>query len=160
MTLMHNLNTAPGRRGWCPPLSMASLAVLNTDVGSITEFGRDGVDGPIRQLYVVDPKKCKLTGDPLKPIFYGTNAKKPTIFRDIDYIRVASMPSYDEELRGLGYCAVSRCLELARIIVAVYEYDKETLGAKAPRGLLLLQGISQQQWNKAMENTDEQLEGL
>jgi len=158
--MLHNFNAAPGLRGWRPAISMASRSFWNTDLGSITEFGRDGMDGPIRQLYVVDPKKCKLTGDPLNPISYGANVKKPTIFRDIDYIRVASMPSYDEELRGLGYCAVSRCLELARIMVAVYEYDKETLGAKAPRGLLLLQGISQQQWNKAMENTDEQLEGL
>jgi hypothetical protein len=42
-------------------------------------------------------------------------------------------------------------------MVAVYDHDKEQLGAQAPRGLLLLNGISEMQWTKAMANRDADL---
>jgi hypothetical protein len=71
---------------------------------------------------------------------------------DLDYIRVTSMPSTMAEYNGLGFCAVSRCIEWAQIMKAIYEHNKECLLAKAPKGLLLLQGISQSDWQAAMEN--------
>jgi hypothetical protein len=69
------------------------------------------------------------------------------------------MPEISETMNGVGYCFVSRCLELAQIMVAVYEHDKEQLGARAPRGLLLLTGITQQQWENAMRARKAQLDG-
>jgi hypothetical protein len=76
----------------------------------------------------------------------------------MDFFRVASLPSDDETLNGLGYCAVSRCIELVQLMIAVYEHDKEMLGARAPRGLLLLQNIDQTQWEDAMKAREARLD--
>jgi hypothetical protein len=60
------------------------------------------------------------------------------------------MPSDDEMFGGLGFCAVSRALEIARIFFAVMMHDQEEVGARAPKGLLLLENISEEQWDQAM----------
>jgi len=70
------------------------------------------------------------------------------------------MISIQEKYRGLGFCALSRCLELAKIMIAVYQHDQESLGARAPDGLLLLKNITQAQWDQAMESRDAQKDGL
>ena len=75
-------------------------------------------------------------------------------------MRVASLPSTDESLNGLGYCAVMRCVELTKIIMAIYQHHEETLGAKAPRGLLLLSGIGDKQWKTAMKAREANSEEL
>ena len=41
---------------------------------------------------------------------------------------------------------------------ALYEHDFEQMGAKAPRGLLLLKGISEKSWQRAMEARDAKLD--
>src|SRR3990167_474450 len=76
-----------------------------------------------------------------------------------DYFRIVSMPSGLERYRGLGWCAVSRAVELACLMIAVYQHDQEQLGARAPRGLLLLKNIQQPQWNEAMQARADKLEG-
>jgi hypothetical protein len=45
-------------------------------------------------------------------------------------------------------------------MIALYEHDFEQLGARAPRGLLLLQGISETSWTKAMQARDARLDSV
>ncbi len=143
--ILHNWLAAPGLYGWRPGASSASLSFYTSDLGGVVEAGRDGEGGPLRALFHVDPTVCRLTGEIETPLEYKT-AK----WKEGDFMRVASMPDIREKFKGLGYCAVSRCLELAAIMVAVFRHDQEQLGARAPRGLLLIQGISQDQWTQAM----------
>ena len=42
-------------------------------------------------------------------------------------------------------------------MIAIYEHDQEMLGARSPKGLLLLKGISQEQWNNAMAARNAEL---
>lgn len=65
------------------------------------------------------------------------------------------MPSTDESLYQLGFCAVSRAVQVALTMTAVYAHDHEMLLAAAPRGLLLLMGIDQNQWEAAMDARGE-----
>jgi len=148
----HNFAAAPGLVGWRPGISVSSQAFWGTDIGAITELGRDGQDGPVEALYFVDPVKCALTGDDQFPLkYYRNSLGKPVKWSWKDFVRTASMNSMQDDLNGLGYCAVSRCLELVRLMIAVYEHDKEQLGAKAPKGVLTIKGISQNQWDTALE---------
>ncbi|MBE9478879.1 MAG: hypothetical protein IMY80_02855 [Chloroflexi bacterium] len=78
----------------------------------------------------------------------------------LDFMRCASLPDMREEYNGLGHCALSRCIELTKLMVAVYEHDREQLGSKAPRGLLLLEGIDQKQWDSSMVIRAARKEGL
>ena len=152
--VLHNIECAPGISGWRPAISHASESFWTTDMGTIMELGRDGRSGPLRAMYNVDPTRCLLTGNSSYPLKYYPRTGTLQKWSEDDFIRVTSQPSTDEVYNGLGYCAVSRCLELTKLMIAVYDHDKETLGAKAPRGLLMLQGISQKQWTDAMAARD------
>ena len=63
-------------------------------------------------------------------------------------------------MNGLCYSAGSRALELAKLMVAVYQHDSEQLGARAPKGILLLHGISEKQWEDTLKVRGEKLDSL
>ncbi len=147
--------------GWRYFMRRASLSYWTTDLGAVVELGRDGRAGPLRGLYHVDSARCKLTGDPGAPIEYharGTTA--PILLEPLDFFRVVSMPSDNEAYNGLGYCAVSRAYELTRVLYAVLVHDQEQLAARAPRGLMLLQNISEDEWNHSLETRDAALDSM
>ena len=147
------LRDAENGQGWRHFTSQQALAYYTADIGAISEIGRDGEGGPLRALYTVDQVRCKLTGNVAYPLEYkpARGLGKAQKWKQDEFFRCVSLPDSDEELLGLGYCAVSRCLELAKLMVAVYQHDQEKLGARAPKGLLLLKGIAQKQWEAAME---------
>ena len=160
--IMHNFSAAPGYVGWRPAIGIASKTYWGSDIGSVIEVGRDGEDGPVAALYNTDPANCSLTGDDDKPLAYfppkGKSKGGKILWGYDDFFRVSSMINDDERYNGLGYCAVSRCLDLAKLMIAVYEHDREQLGMRAPRGLLLLKGFTRAQWIKAMEARDTEMD--
>lgn len=145
--LRRNTLAAPDLAGWRDFMTMQAMAYYTADMGAIAEIGREGEGGPLRALYHLDPTKCWLTGDVEKPLRY-TKTKDP--WGPDDYFRVPSLPSVDEDMRGLGVCALSRVLDLARLMVAIYLHDEEKLLARAPKGLLILKGVGEKQWRSAM----------
>jgi hypothetical protein len=80
-------------------------------------------------------------------------------WRHGDFLRIVDNPSIREDL-PVGYSAVAMARELAEILVAVYKYDKEKLGARAPKGLIILNNITEDQWNTAMKSRRAKLDGL
>ena len=157
--MLHNFVAAPGVRGWRPSISFLSRSFWATNMGFVVENGRDGKNGPIREMYTVDPTRCKLTGNPVTPLEYTKpTSKTKRYWRPADFFRGASNISTDENLHGLGYCAVDRALVLSKLMMALYDHDFEAMGARAPRGLLLLMGISEASWNKAMQARDAKLD--
>jgi len=157
--ILHNWMAAPGVAGWRPGCSASALSYYTSNLGGVVEIGRDGKSGPVRKLYHVDPTMCHMTGIPSTPLAYSPGNGKEQKWVEADYLRVVSMPSILEKMRGIGYCALMRCLTLAQIMVAVYLHDKEQLGARAPRGLLLLSGVNERQWEQAMTSRKAKLEG-
>ena len=162
--ILHNWDVSPGLTGWRPGCTTAALSYYTSNLGAVIELGRDGVDGPVRKLFHTDPTQCKMTGSTITPLRYYPRKAKAADSRDKlwatkDFMRCVSMPSILEAMNGIGYCALMRCLTLAQIMIAIYQHDKEQLGARAPRGLLLLMGISEKQWNDAMKGRKARLEG-
>lgn len=145
------LRYAEDGAGWRQYISLQSTAYYTSDIGALTETGRDGTDGPLRALYHLDSTKCCLTGDRRAPLRYD-KTKDP--WTDDDFFRLVSMRNIREEYYGLGFCAVSRVLDMSKIMLAVYNHELESLGAKAPKGLLLLQNIGEGQWQEAMKARD------
>jgi hypothetical protein len=152
-------------QGWRHFIGGLAKAYYNADMGAIAEFGRfptpDGVIGPLAAMWSTDPARFKLTGDPSQPLKYYPSGRSGDVqdWYDEDFMRVINNPNLNEEYFGLGYCTISVVIEMAKIMIAVYEYDKEKLGAQAPKGLLLLRNISQRQWNQAMDARETKLEG-
>lgn len=149
------LRDADDGAGWRQYISQQSTAFYSSDLGALTETARDGRGGPVRELYHLDPTKCMLTGDRNRPLRYDRTKKD---WAQDDFFRLTSMKNVQEDFHGLGFCAVSRALEMSKIMLAIYGYQLEQLGAKAPRGLLLLQNIGQDQWQEAMRTRDAALD--
>lgn len=167
------LHDSANGKGWRYLIKTGSLSFWTTDINAL--FGvereepyatrtRDGImKSPMLKLWNIDPGKCRLYSSLIAPEeLGGLEINSDIMYKDhglspYDYFRVASMPSDREEYRGLGFSAVSRCLNLAKLLYAVYQYDQEKLLAKAPRGLLLLHNITESQWNTAMEARDQRM---
>lgn len=149
LQIMHDADGGQGWRSLCRRLSMSYWC---TDMGAVLEIGREGPAGPLRGIYHVDSARCRLTGSHEEPLEYFPVSGTSQRWGLLDFVRVASLPSDDEALNGLGYCAVSRCVEVARILYAVMVHDQEQLSARAPRGLLLLNNISESQWNDSLQS--------
>lgn len=143
--------------GWRRYCQKAALAYCTNDFGGVTELGRDGEKGPLRGIYNVDPCRCKPTGTPETPLAYTPPGGTMQLWRALDFFRVVALESTDETALGLGVCALSRALDLAKVMVGVYRYSLEKLGAVMPHGLLLLSGVDEYQWRQAMEARQEQL---
>lgn len=163
--ILHNWDVAPGLSGWRPGCSAAALSYYTSNLGGVIELGRDGKGGPVRKLFHVDPTQCRMTGSVETPLRYypskvvtGSDAREK-LWNTQDFMRSVSMPSLIEKMNGIGMCALMRCLILAQIMIAIYQHDKEQLGAQAPRGLLILQGITEKQWHHAMDARKEYLKG-
>lgn len=151
------LHDADEGAGWRSYISWQAQSYYNARAGFVTEVGSDGEGGPLRALWSVDSSRIELTANNDYPLRYFPNGESPQMWTAWDYFRGTSLVSTDETERGYGYPANARNLDLARIMVAVWEHDKEQLGARAPRGLLLLKGVSQEQWETAMSAREEQL---
>jgi len=160
--VLHDWTVAWGLKGWRPGTAALSTAYHTSDFGGIAEIGRDGKSGPTRQFFHLDPTRCYLTSKEEFPISYVPKvgrSHKIIPYREMDMIRVASMPEIREEYRGAGWCFLSRAEILIRLMIAVWQHDLEALGAAAPRGILLILGISEKQWRDAMVGRKADREG-
>jgi hypothetical protein len=101
-----------------------------------------------------------MSGDVEMPLEYFPLSGGTQHWRPQDYFRVVSLPQQQEDMLGVGYCALSRALEIVKIMYAIWQYDLEKLNATAPRGIMLLSGIDEGQWVEAMEARNERLRGL
>lgn len=159
MAILHSFQVAPDLFGWRPGMSASARNFYQSDLGALVEIGRAGEGGPLAALYTVDPTKCRLTGKPEAPLNY--TADKGQEWGPSDYFRVTSFPSTMESMNGLGYCAVSRSLELAKLVVSVFEHYREQLGSKAPKGILTINGgLTLQQWLQSLEESNAELKSL
>ena len=144
------LHGAEDGAGWRQYLKKQVQAFYTSDMNAVTELGRSGVKGPLRALYHVDPTKLELSGIPQYPIKYYPPRGKLQNWRPSDFFRVAANPSDREEFNGLGFCATSMAYELVKMLYGVWMHDQEKVGAKMPEAIMLLQGISEQQWSDAL----------
>ena len=157
---MDVLHTADGGQGWRMFIRKASLSYWATDIGCITELGREGKNGPLRALYHVDSARCKLSGKAKGPLTYYPSNGSEQVWEANDFFRIASLPSDDEALYGLGFCAISRALEIVRLLYAVMLHDQELVAAKAPKGVLLLSNVSETQWEQSLQAREIQMDSM
>lgn len=154
------LHAADDDAGWRNHITWQAQSYYSTRAGFVAEIGSEGEGGPLRALWSVDPARIELTGDLTFPLKYFPAGGSQQDWQASDFIRAASLISTDETRRGYGFPANARNFDLAKIMVAVWEHDKEQLAARAPRGLLLLKGISEDQWDQAMQAREERLDSL
>jgi hypothetical protein len=147
--LLHN---SDGGKGWRIYCRKQSLGYRVTDFGATTEIGRDGIDGPMRDIYHVDSARCRWTGKMDYPLQYCPTTDKSQLWPNEAFFNVSSLPSDREAFNSLGYSMTSRAFDVLRLMYAVLIHDTELAQAKMPRGLLLLNNINESQWETALQS--------
>lgn len=155
--LLHDVEAG---HGWRHFASKQSESFWTMDTGAIAEVERDDLTlnlagqrylGALRNLYHVDPTLCYYTGDPEFPLSYTPPVGREQKWKWNDYVASISMPNVTEKFGGLGYSALSRSVDVVKILYAIYQHDQEQLGARAPRGLMLLHNVGEEQWEDALK---------
>lgn len=143
------LAEAEDGKGWQSILTRWVQDYLNTDQGGFLELARDGQSGPVAGLYHLDAECMGFTGSVSYPLRYTpklTNGKldkrNGIKFAPTDFARIADMESPDESKLTLGWCAVSRAVKAARILLALYNYDEEKLADMPMPGLVTVTGLT------------------
>lgn len=154
------LEQADDGNGWREHCSLAALAYYTTDIGAIVEVGRDNADptqAALAGLYSVDSTRCKMIKR-----HAPNNLTSPTLqyyprqgemqkWHSYDYMKLTSIPQMEEAFNGVGYCAISRVLDLARIMVGVFEHDLEQLRIAPPSGFAVFNGIDDDELKEALD---------
>lgn len=160
VNILHNFQVAPDLFGWRNGISVCAQNFYQSNLGAVVEIGRSQINGPLAALYTVDPTKCKLTGKQNTPLQYTNGPRDKQFWETTDYFRVTSLPSPAENMNGLGMCFAYRSIELAKLLVSVFEHDREQLGSKAPKGILTINGLPQDQWLQSLEESTVDLKTL
>lgn len=151
------LAEAEAGQGWSFFLDRLLQDYLATDVGGVAELGRDGPNGPVVGLFNLDAGTVTLTGNSATPLRYqprlatGGLSGRWFPLAPGDFGRIVDMPSTQEHRFGLGYCAVSRALKAARVLLALYNYDEERLADMPLPGIVAITGMTQAEVKAAFD---------
>ena len=148
--------------GWDILLSKIVFDYLTQDSGAWIERIRQGEEGACSGLAALDNAQMWISGNPEYPASYSTafQADADPDKRDFQelhrsrVIHLVDMPSPRERMLGVGFCAVSRALTTARILMDIARYEREKLSDLPPAGMLLLNNMSQQQWGDLQKSYD------
>jgi len=149
------LGTAEFGRGWGSLVGKTIEDYLTTDNGFFWEIiGKGDPSKPLDGLPVgvahLDSTKCTRTGDPSYPVVFR-NAKtgKSHKLHATRVVCVSDMESPNEDMNGVGFCAVSRVLASSYLLLQLSQYKREKLSDLPQAGLLVLNNVVPQKWEDA-----------
>ena len=130
--------------GWTVFISKWIEDLLTQDNGAFAEILGDGdPTGPIKGkpygINHLDSARCNRTSNPEFPVIYDDKNK---MYR-LHYTRVAFnsvQPSPIVEMNNVGFCAISKCLNIAQNLLDVLVYKQEKLGSRPTRSILIGKG--------------------
>ena len=138
--------------GWGTLISKVLTDYYTQDKGASIELIGNGnpdgpIEGPILGLAHLDSQYVQPTGDISYPIIFN-NPKdgKPHRIHATRVIRLVDMPSPNEELNGVGFCAVSRVIATTQVLLKLIRYKNEKLSDLPEAGLLILNNIRKGEW--------------
>ena len=131
-------------QGWMVFFSKWIEDLLTQDKGAFAEIVGDGdPTGPIVGMPYginhLDAARCIRTSNPEYPVVYEDREKK---YR-LHYTRVAFsslQPSPQVEMNNVGFCSVSKAVNIAQSLLDVMIYKQEKLGSRPTRAILLGKG--------------------
>lgn len=100
----------------------------------------------------LDAARVYPTLDPEWPIRYNDVEGDPTdantfpLLHNSQVVRIVDSPTPNRLRRGVGFCAVSRALTTAHILMDIATYERERLSDLPPAGLLLINNLTRDQW--------------
>lgn len=155
------LNGAEFGEGWGKLIEPSVEDLCTQDNGMFWEIiGMGKPDQPIEGMPLtishLDAARCQRTGSPEFPVIYKDEDSK---WYKLHFTRVAfssQMPSPNISMRGVGFCAVSRCSNIAQCFYDQLTYKQEKLGSRPKRALGITKGgLAPEDINAALAIADE-----
>lgn len=106
-----------------------------------------GVPLGIRHL---DAAFCVRQSDPLYPVAYHHSNGKRELYHHTRIMRMSQMPSAQRDMLGVGYCAISRSIEIAKRYNDMTMYIRGKMGGARAKRLLVGTNIGGREMIKAM----------
>lgn len=138
---------------WGGFISSTAEDFYTADRGVFWEVARDGNPryGPMVDIGHIDSLACWLTGNVDKPVYYSSPVTgQDLFFKPGEYIHFNSMPSPREDYYGMGFCALSRALRAAKLLVGLNDYDEEKLSNLPPEGVAAVTGLTMSEFQNAL----------
>lgn len=149
----HVFHNAENGEGWRYYIKRLAEDFYQTDIGAITEIGTAPGSRALRAIWNVDAAQARLTGKSRYPLEF--EGKK---WREDDFFRVVSKPSANQDMHGAGRCALSRALEVSKVMLGIILHSQEKLAARLPKGFLSIYPVSDDTWAKIEEDAKRELE--
>lgn len=142
-------------QGWSILIAKTLQDYYTQDKGATWELigaGKpDGaLEGPVLGIAHLDSQFVQPTGDSVYPIIF-LNPKDGSAHKihATRVVRFVDMPSPNEAMNGIGFCAVSRIIASSQVLLKLAQYKNEKLSDMPEAGLLLLNNIMPVQWEDA-----------
>lgn len=137
-------------RSWVYSYSKFIEDFLTQDNGAFFEvIGGGDPNGPIVGMpYTVrhlDSYRCTRTGNSTYPVLYEAADNRRYKMHYTRVIYMSQMPSSKASMNGVGFCAVSRCIEVARTLSDMVLYKQERLGSRPANQILVGKGVTAEQ---------------
>ena len=151
------LLTANGGRGWVPFLFQHLSDYLLTDNGAFVElvYRSQYLRSQLLGFMHLDGLRCTRTGDPEIPVVYEDLRGRVHELRAHQVLTFVDMESARAEARGTGLCAASRAYNKIHTLAAMERYVDEKITGSRPKGIHLVNGVSQIQVEGALNGTRE-----
>jgi hypothetical protein len=149
-------------QGWAVTYAKFIENLITQDNGAFMEIiGEGDPAGPIIGTPVsirhLDSSRCIRTGHPIFPVKYMDDTGKLFKIHRTRVIYMSQMPSAYKDMYGVGFCAVSRSVEIAQTLIDIIRYKQERLGSRPQNQMLIGKGVTGLQIMNALRMHEESL---
>ncbi len=150
--------------GWGAFYSKFIEDLVTQDNGAFAEIIGDGEpDGPIIGMPLgvahLDSWRCRRTGDPEFPVVYESSAGPLTKLHRTRVLFGAQQPSPIETMYGVGFSAVSRCINNSQSLLDMLIFKQEKIGSRPQRQILVTSGgLDPDDVTSAFEQANENMD--
>lgn len=158
------LNSSEGSEGFRKLLKINSLNFYCSNFGGAVYLNRSE---PVQASYLPNADKWYFTTPPVENM-YATDS---TLFQNnndfifpfsydgelwnrYDFFRIVSMPSTRLSTWGVGRCPLWRCIQMSRMMNAVYDHVYGSLSPDTARGVITVKGLSTQEFLEALSGSE------
>ena len=152
--------------GWVHGWGMFLQDLLTQDNGAffIVE-GPGRSDGPLTgrptKLIHLDSQKVTRKSDKEFPIVYENFDGKLYKIHESRVIAMSSLPSTQQRMYGVGFCALSRCINYAQVLTDILIYKQEKLGSRPKERIIIgKKGITSEDIARAFMVADDQMNSM
>ena len=131
--------------GWVSFYGKFVEDLITQDNGAFAEVIGEGpktgaiVGRPISVAHL-DSARCTRTGHPIYPVIYQSTDNKRYKLHYTRVMLASQMASPRKEMNSVGFCSVSRCVNVTQTLIDILVYKQEKLGSRPHRQLIITKG--------------------